>query len=59
VNLSDKGFDPAKIEKWPVQALVISTETATSLTLQNTKTAPGKAVDKKRIPRAAKKPTRA
>jgi hypothetical protein len=37
VTLSDKGFDPARIEKWPVQALVVSLETTASLTLRSAK----------------------
>jgi hypothetical protein len=40
IRLSDKGFDPAKIEKWPAQALVISIETQAALNLQSTESAP-------------------
>jgi hypothetical protein len=33
VTLSDRGFDPAKLEKWPVQALVIRLEKSAVLEL--------------------------
>lgn len=35
VKLSDKGFDPAKIEQWPLQALVISVDTAAALVVKS------------------------
>ena len=42
ITLSDKGFNPEKVENWPGQALVISIETAGgALTLQSTKLTPG------------------
>ena len=59
VTLSDKGFDPAKIENWPVQALVVSTETDTALTLKSVKSAPGKSAARIRAPTRANKPKRA
>jgi hypothetical protein len=35
VTLTDKGFEPAKVEKWPAQALIISLETSASLILRS------------------------
>jgi len=35
VRLSDKGFDPAKMEIWPTQPLVISVEVPAALRLQS------------------------
>jgi hypothetical protein len=51
VTLSDKGFDPAKIEKWPVQALVVSLETSASLSLHSTKEPAGKTEASKTAPK--------
>jgi len=59
VTLSDKGFDPVKIENWPVQALVISTETAAALTLNSAEPVPDKPADGLPARTRAKKPTRA
>jgi len=59
VTLSDKRFDPDRIEKWPVQALVISIETPAALTLQSTKPPQEKSVDSKPTPKAGKKRKRA
>jgi len=60
ITLSDKGFNPAKIEKWPVQALVISIETAgSSLTLQSTTLTSGKSAGPQKTPAKAKKRSRA
>jgi hypothetical protein len=47
VRLSDKGFDPAKIEKWPAQALVITIDTQAALNLQNIERAPGRPTSSK------------
>jgi hypothetical protein len=59
VTLSDKGFNPARIEQWPFQALLISIDTAAALTLQSTKPAPAKPPEGKRPPAKAKKSARA
>jgi hypothetical protein len=59
VTLSDKRFDPDRIEKWPVQALVISIETPAALTLQSIKPPQEKSVDSKPTPKAGKKRKRA
>ena len=54
VSLSEKGFDPAQIEKWPVQALVINVDTGAALSLQGSKAMPDKSGDTK-VKRTAKK----
>jgi hypothetical protein len=48
VTLSEKSFAPAKIEKWPTQALIISIETAgAALDLERVKSAPDKTSSRK------------
>jgi hypothetical protein len=58
VTLSDRGFEPAKVEKWPAQALVVTLETSGSLTLHSTKEPPVKVGASKGEPPTAKKATR-